>query len=107
MRVGRFIARLFSKRQSFQSHPCPPTRFQLEQLESRDLLSVTLNFLGTSFNASGGKDLLVPLTGTDSANAAITYSAQSDNAGVTTSIISSGTTLDINVSGKDMNGSDF
>ncbi len=55
-----------------------------ERLEDRCMLSVTLNNItgpdsGSVFNIPSGKDLYVPLIGTD-AGKTITYSASSSNA---------------------------
>jgi cyclophilin family peptidyl-prolyl cis-trans isomerase len=50
---------------------------------------------------------LVPLSGTDTAGQAITYSVTSSNASVTATVESTGTTIDLNVSGTRGNGTTF
>ncbi|MCA9092271.1 MAG: peptidylprolyl isomerase [Planctomycetaceae bacterium] len=79
---------------------------QLECLESRQLLTVTLSPL-TSPDLPAGKTLYVPLTGVDSGSADISYSVTSSDANVTASILSGGQSIAMTVTGKDSQGNDF
>src|ERR1700753_4039886 len=88
-----------------------PKRFKLrnriysapERLEDRSMLSVTLNTItgpdsGSVFNIPSGKDLYVPLIGTDTGNT-ITYSASSSNPNVKATILTGNPTLQLTVQG--------
>ena len=82
-----------------------------EPLEQRHLLSVTVNAItgpdtGGVYDVPAGKDLYVPLTGTD-AGQTITYSATSSDPNVQVSVLSGNPTLELNVSGTDKNGQAF
>lgn len=79
----------------------------LECLESRQLLTVTLTPPASVPQLPAGKTLYVPLTGVDSGQAAISYSATSSDASVTASVLSGGQSISMTVTGKDSQGSNF
>lgn len=79
---------------------------QLECLERRELLTVTLSPL-TSPDLPGGKTLYVPLTGVDSGQAAVSYSVTSSNASVSASVLTGGQSIQMTVTGKDSQGVTF
>jgi cyclophilin family peptidyl-prolyl cis-trans isomerase len=71
------------------------------------MLSVNLGALN-NIQVPGGKSALVPLTGMDSNNGALTYSFQSSDPNVTVSLVSPGSkSLVLNVSGTDKNNQAF
>ena len=80
----------------------------LEQLEARQMMTVTLDPLH-GIQVPGGQSVLVPLTGLDSGNGALTYSfSSSDPANVTLELVSpTSKSLKLNVSGTDKNGLAF
>ena len=80
----------------------------LEQLEPRQMLTVTLDPLH-GIQVPGGQSVLVPLTGHDSNGGALTYSfSSSDPANVTLELVSpTSKSLKLNVSGTDKNGQAF
>ncbi len=77
---------------------------RFESLEDRHLLSVSLSPIttgannGSSFNVIAGKDLYVPMTGTDTGQT-ITYSVSSNNANITASVLTGNPTLTLEVTG--------
>ncbi len=78
-----------------------------EQLESRQMLTVTLAGLN-DVQVPGGKDVLVPLTGTDSSGLPVQYSFSSSDPNVSLSLVSSGTpSLQLSVTGTDSSGSAY
>ena len=82
-----------------------------EPLEQRHLLSVTLNPItgpdpGPVYDIPAGKDLYVPLNGTDTGQS-ISYSATSSNPNVQVSVLSGNPTLELDVSGTDSTGHAF
>ncbi len=82
-----------------------------EPLESRHLLSVTLNPItgpdaNSAYDLPSGKDLYVPLTGTDTGQT-ISYQATSSDPNVQVSVLSGNPTLTLNVSGTDSSGNAF
>lgn len=105
MLLRRWLARSFAAR-TFGPVASRHARLTCEPLESREVPSVTLNSINDQ-SFPGGKDLLVPLTGVDSAGQAITYSAASSNSSIGVSVISAGTTIDLNVSGTKGDGTSF
>ncbi len=72
----------------------------------RDVPSVTIQSINDQ-SFPGGKDLLVPLSGTDTAGQAITYTVTSSNPSVAATVESTGTTIDLNVSGTKGDGTSF
>ncbi|MFO1022092.1 MAG: peptidylprolyl isomerase [Planctomycetales bacterium] len=106
------IAHLFNPRISGaargrQSRRRGARRFdRLEALEIRDLLTVSLNTL-TAPDMPAGKVMYVPLTGTDSTNAAVSYDVTSSNNSVTASVVSGGRSIKMTVTGKDSQGNTF
>lgn len=104
MLLRRWLTRSFAKRKFRQT--AFRSRLNCESLELRDVPSVTLNAINDQ-SFPGGKDLLVPLTGADSAGQAITYSAISSNSSVSVTVESAGTTIDLNVSGTRGDGASF
>ncbi|HTQ39322.1 MAG TPA: Ig-like domain repeat protein [Pirellulales bacterium] len=78
-------------------------RLLLEPLEDRSMLSVTLPAItgpdsGGVYDVPSGKDLYVPLVGTDTGQT-ITYTASSNNANVTATVLTGNPTLSITVHG--------
>ena len=77
-----------------------------DMLEERVVLDASLpNLSNTQF--IGGQDMYIALPGTDSNNSPITYTASSANANVSATILTSGRSIRMTVSGKDVNGQDF
>ena len=105
MLLRRWLTRSFAARK-FGPAISRRTRLRCEPLESRDVPSVTLNTINDQ-SFPGGKDLLVPLSGVDSAGQAIVYGASSSNPSVAVSVVSTGTTIDLNVSGTKGDGTSF
>ena len=82
-----------------------------EPLECRQLLTVTLNPIsgpdpGSVYDVPSGKDLYVPLVGTDTGQT-ISYTASSTNSSVTTTVLTGNPTLVLNVSGTNAQGQAF
>lgn len=73
-------------------------RLTFEGLERRELLAVTLNTI-QDYTIPSGKDLFVPLTGLDSGGQTVNYTVTSGNANVTASVLTTGQSLKLNVSG--------
>jgi len=76
------------------------------------MLSVTLGPItgpdaGGVFDVPSGKDLYVPLVGSDTAGTSITYTASSNNANVKATVLTGNPTLELDVSGTDVNGHAF
>lgn len=99
----RLIPRSLRKNSKPQSHP---VRLTVTPLEEREVPSVTLA------DPNGGdfmndKPLFVPVTNTATVNGSTTYTATSDNANVTVSVLPAGQTLKLDVSGVDKNGAAF
>jgi len=82
-------------------------KFAIEPLEKRHMLAVDFLPLHTTYESPAGKDLLIPLTSTESGNAAVSYSVTNVPSGVTATVVNSGTFLKISVSGKDSGNQDF
>ncbi len=83
----------------------------IEPLEQRQVLSVTLNAVtgpdaGGVFDIPAGKDLYVPIIGTD-VGQSITYTATSNNPGVKVSVLSGNPTLQMTVHGQTAGGTAF
>jgi cyclophilin family peptidyl-prolyl cis-trans isomerase len=83
----------------------------VERLEDRSMLSVTLNNItgpdsGSVFDIPSGKDLYVPLIGTDTGKT-ITYSASSGNASVKAVVLTGNPTLQLTVQGKTAGNQSF
>ncbi|HEY4312127.1 MAG TPA: peptidylprolyl isomerase [Pirellulales bacterium] len=82
-----------------------------EPLEQRQLLTVTVNPItgpdpNSAYNTPSGKDLYVPLVGSDTGNT-ITYSATSSNPNVQVSVLTGNPELIMNVTGTDSTGASF
>lgn len=75
-----------------------------EPLEIRKLLTATLAPISTTGQLFAGKDTLVPLDGTSTTSAPITYTASSSNPAVTATVITGGRSLRMTVSGTDSAG---
>ena len=91
--------------------PAARRRLQLEPLEQRRVLSVTINPItgpdsGGVFDVSAGKDLYVPVVGSDQ-GLPITYNASSSDPNVQVSVLTGNPTLQFSVSGTDVNGAAF
>ncbi len=91
--------------------PASGHRLFLEPLEHRRVLSVTVSPItgpdaNSAFDVPSGKDLYVPLNGTD-AGQTISYSVTSSNPDVTATILSGNPTLELNVSGTTAGGNAF
>jgi cyclophilin family peptidyl-prolyl cis-trans isomerase len=84
-------------------------RAQFEPLEERQLLTVNFSPVQTQFTTPASKDLLIPLTSVDSLGGSVTYSVSNNSnaANVATSFVTGGTTIVVNVSGKDGSNQDF
>ena len=99
-----------------KSKPGKRRRLLLEPLEHRALLTVSVNTItgpetGTTapagdFAVPSGKDLYVPVTGTSATTQGITYTANSNTAGVTATVIT-GDLLQFTVSGTSSSGTPF
>jgi cyclophilin family peptidyl-prolyl cis-trans isomerase len=94
-----------------KSFPAKSRRLLLEPLEHRALLSVTVNSItgpqtGGVYDVPSGKDLYVPVTGTD-AGQTINYTASSNTAGVTATVLTGNSELDLTVSGTTAGGTAF
>ncbi len=82
-------------------------RRRFEQLEQREMLSITLNPIN-NVQQPGGKDVLVPLTAVDSGGLPISYSFSSSDSNLGLSVVSPGTpSLELSVDGTDKNGNPF
>lgn len=77
-----------------------------ESLEERVVLDASLPNL-SNVNFIGGQDMYVALPGSDSGNGPVTYTASSSNANVSATILTGGRSIQMTVSGKDVNGVDF
>jgi cyclophilin family peptidyl-prolyl cis-trans isomerase len=88
--------RLWYRRSLLSSRSSRSYRPQIENLEERCLLSVTITAISDK-NLPAEKSLIVPLAGTDSTGAALAYSVSSSNTNVTTTILSGNTFLDLNI----------
>jgi cyclophilin family peptidyl-prolyl cis-trans isomerase len=76
---------------------CRSYRPRIENLEDRCLLSVTVDPI-TNKNLPAGKSLIVPLTATDTTNAALNYTVTtSDPAHVTAQVLTGNTFLDLKI----------
>src|ERR1700759_1153365 len=87
-------------------------RLVVEPLEDRSMLSVTLGPItgpdtGGVFDIPSGKDLYVPLVGSDTAGTSITYTASSSNPNVKATVLTGNPTLELDVSGIDSQGHAF
>lgn len=78
----------------------------VESLEQRTMLDVTFAALASD-QMSAGKDLLVALDATDSAQNPISYVAQSSDANVSVSVVTGGRSLRMSVSGVDGSNQPF
>ena len=84
----------------------------VELLEDRSMLSVTLGPItgpdsGGVFNVPSGKNLYVPLVGSDTAGTSISYTVSSSNSNVKATVLTGNPTLEIDVSGTDAMGHAF
>ncbi len=89
-----------------------PQRLLIEPLEDRSMLSVTLGPItgpdtGGVFDVPSGKDLYVPLVGSDTAGTSITYTVSSSNPNVKATVLTGNPTLEFDVSGIDSQGHAF
>ncbi len=83
-----------------------PAKLSLQTLEARDVPAVTLASINnTDFPTN--KPLFVPLTATNTPAGRVTYSASTDNASVTTEVLTGGRTLQLEVSGTNRAGAAF
>ena len=74
---------------------------RLEQLESRQMMSVSLGSL-QNIQVPGGKSVLVPLTTTNSLTSAVNYTFSSSDPSVQLSLVSTASkSLVLNVTGTD------
>lgn len=98
-----------SRKRSARQERAAWRRLRCEPLEERRLLTVNFTPVLNTFTSPASKDLLIPLTATDSNGGAITYSVtnNTNGANVQTSFITGGTTLVFNVSGKNASNADF
>ena len=83
----------------------------IEPLEQRYVLSVSLDAItgpdtGGTFDVPSGKDLYVPLTGTDTGQT-ISYSASSSDPNVHVSVLTGNPTLSMTVTGTDSSNNPF
>ena len=92
------VSRFARSRQTTRS------RLGVEQLESREVPASLLPI--NDFFTPNTKALYVPLSVTD-VNGAVTYTATSTNPGVVLEVVSGGTTIKLNVTGKDATGATF
>jgi cyclophilin family peptidyl-prolyl cis-trans isomerase len=106
--VGRRRNHLFSSGRLFDGRHLFGGGHILEELETRNMLSITLSPIN-NVQEPGGKDIVVPLTGVDSTSGqAISYSFQSSDSNVALSLVSPGTpSLELNVTGTDSTGTAF
>ncbi|HEX3724998.1 MAG TPA: peptidylprolyl isomerase, partial [Pirellulales bacterium] len=86
-------------------------RLALEPLEERTVLSVSLNTItgpdaGGVYDVPSGKDLYVPLVGTDTGQT-ISYTATSSNPLVTATVLAGNPTLEMTVHGTTAGGQTF
>jgi cyclophilin family peptidyl-prolyl cis-trans isomerase len=80
---------------------------RLEQLESRQMMSVNLGSL-QNIQVPGGKSVLLPLTATNSLTSAVNYTFSSSDPTVQLSLVSTASkSLVLNVTGTDKNGVAF
>ena len=97
-----------SSEEIFETIAIGATRpLRLEQLESREMLSVTLGSLN-SIQVPGGKSVLVPLTSVDSHGGPVNYTFSSSNPAVQVSLVSpTSKSIVMNVSGTDSSNVPF
>jgi len=81
-------------------------RLRMETLEERKVMDVALANL-SAVDMATGKDQLIALTGSDTGNLPISYTAQSSNANVTASVVTGGQSWKLNISGVDGNNQAF
>ena len=94
-----------------KTFPATRNRLLLEPLEKRQVLSVTLGAItgpdaNSAFDVPAGKDLYVPLIGTD-VGQSISYSATSSDPGVKVSVLAGNPTLEMTVHGTNGQGQAF
>ena len=94
-----------------KSPPVRGHRLFLEALEQRRVLSVTVSPItgpdaNSAFDVPSGKNLYVPLNGTD-VGQTISYSATSSNPAVTATVLSGNPMLELDVSGTTAGGQAF
>jgi len=99
------------KRQPNSKNRLGQRSLELEALETRHLLTVTLNPIvgydaNSSFLVPTGRDLFVPLTASDPGDT-ITYTVTSSNPGITGNVLAGNPTLKLQVSGTDNNDQAF
>jgi cyclophilin family peptidyl-prolyl cis-trans isomerase len=82
------------------------SRLRLESLDDRVVPALTFHPL-SDYTMPGGKDLLVPLTAIDSDGYSVSFSALSDNSNLTASVLGSGPSLRLTVSGVDGQSNPF
>lgn len=93
-----------SSRVARSAHSRP---LRLEQLETRQMLSVSLGTLA-DVQVPGGKSVLVPLTATDSLNGPVDYTFSSSDPSVQLSLVSpTSKSLVLNVTGVDSSSNVF
>jgi cyclophilin family peptidyl-prolyl cis-trans isomerase len=101
----------YSVRSNRQSARPRSRGLHFEPLEQRHLLSVTLAPItgpdaNSAYNVPSGKDLYVPLTGTDTGQT-ISYTATSSDPNVQVSVFNGNPTLQMTVTGTDTGGQTF
>ena len=87
------------------------SRLHLEPLEERRVLTVSINPImgpdtGAVFDVPAGKDLYVPVVGTDQGQS-VSYTATSSDPNVTVTVMSGNPTLEMTVHGTDASGNPF
>jgi cyclophilin family peptidyl-prolyl cis-trans isomerase len=100
------------RKAGLRRYSTPQKRLAVEPLEDRSMLSVTLGPItgpdaGGVFDVPSGKDLYVPLVGSDTAGTSITYTASSNNANVQATVLTGNPTLELDVSGTTAGGQAF
>lgn len=75
------------------------TKPAIENMEQRELLAAPAMDALSTLNVPGGKSLFVPLTSTTSDQTSVSYSVSSSNPGVSTTVLSGGTFINMKVAG--------